>query len=162
VQIDAHLDFTDERNGTRYSNSSAFRRATEDLPNLKQITTLGLRGLRFDKEAVEAARRRGHTLVPMWEMDDLDLVAEKLPRDKSVYLSFDVDAFDPSVFPATSSPEVDGLSYASAVHLVQAVAKHNTVVGFDLVEMTPHLDPSGNSALLASRLILEFLMAVFS
>lgn len=162
VQIDAHLDFTEERNGTRYSNSSAFRRAVEDLPNLKQITTLGLRGLRFDKEAVEAARRRGHTLVPMWEMDDLHRVAEKLPRDKSVYLSFDVDAFDPSVFPATSSPEVDGLSYASAVRLVQAVAKHNTVVGFDLVEMTPHLDPSGNSALLASRLILEFLMAVFS
>ncbi len=162
VQIDAHLDFTGERDGTRYSNSSAFRRAVEDLPNLKQITTLGLRGLRFDEEAVIAARRRGHTLVPMWEMNDLDLVVEKLPRDKSVYLSFDVDAFDPSVFPATSSPEVDGLSYASAVRLVQAVAKHNTIVGFDLVEMTPHLDSSGNSALLASRLILEFLMAVFS
>lgn len=108
VQIDAHLDFTNERDGTRYSNSSAFRRAVEDLPNLKHITVLGLRGIRFDREAVETARGRGHTLVPIWEMGNIDAVIDKLPSAKNVYLSFDVDALDPSVFPATSSPEVGG------------------------------------------------------
>lgn len=161
VQIDAHLDFTNERNGTRYSNSSAFRRAAEDLPNLEHIVTVGLRGLRFDQEAIQAAERRGHTLVPVWEMaDDLSFTS-RLPRGKNVYLSFDVDALDPSVFPATSSPEPDGLSYRSAVELIETVARHNSIVGCDLVEMTPDLDPSGNSAMLASRLILEILMAVF-
>ena len=161
VQIDAHLDFTDERNGTRYSNSSTFRRASEELPNLESITTVGLRGFRFDPEAVEAARRRRHTLIPTWEMTDLNQVIPRLPKGKNVYLSFDVDALDPSVFPATSSPEVDGLSYADAIHLIRATAECNTLVGFDLVEMTPQLDPSGNSALFAARLIMEMIMAVF-
>ncbi len=162
VQIDAHLDFTHERDGTRYPNSSAFRRAAEDLPNLKHITTLGLREFRFDREAVAAAVSRGHSLVPVWEMGDLDRVTRQLPEGKSVYLSFDVDALDPSVFPATSSPEVDGLSYAQAMRLICGTCERNTLVGFDLVEMTPHLDTSGNSALLAARLIMETMMAVFS
>ncbi|HEX8817357.1 MAG TPA: arginase family protein [Terriglobales bacterium] len=161
VQIDAHLDFTNERDGTRYSNSSAFRRATEDLPNLKQITTVGLRGFRFDHEAVDAALKRGHLLIPIWEMDDLDHVIRHLPNGKRVYLSFDVDALDPSVFPATSSPEVEGLSYAQVMRLIQGTCERNTLIGFDVVEMTPHLDASGNSALLAARLIMETIMAVF-
>jgi agmatinase len=161
VQIDAHLDFTDERDGTRYSNSSAFRRAAEDLPNLKHITTVGLRGFRFDHEAVDTAVQRGHLLIPIWEMNDLEQVVERLPKNKRVYLSFDVDALDPSVFPATSSPEVEGLSYAQAMCLIQGTCERNTLVGFDVVEMTPHLDASGNSALLAARLIMETIMAVF-
>jgi agmatinase len=161
VQIDAHLDFTDERDGTRYSNSSTFRRVKEDLTSLGGITTLGLRGLRFDREAVEAARHCGHTLVPMWELHEQDEVAAKLPRGRSVYLSFDVDALDPSIFPATSSPEVDGMTYRQATDVIRMVGERNTIIGFDLVEMTPELDTSGNSALLASRLVLETIMAVF-
>ena len=161
VQVDAHLDFTDERNGTRYSNSSPFRRAVEDLPNLTHITTIGLRGLRFDREAIHAAQTRGHTLIPTWEMNDLAAVILRLPQGKAVYLSFDVDALDPSVLPATSSPEVDGLSYATAMRIVQATAERNQLVGLDVVELTPNLDPSGNSALLTARLVMETLMAVF-
>lgn len=161
VQLDAHLDFTDERNSTRYSNSSPFRRAVEDLPNLTHITTVGLRGLRFDREAVQAARTRGHTLIPTWEMSDLEAVISRLPHGKPVYLSFDVDALDPSVLPATSSPEADGLCYATAMRIVQATAERNPLVGLDVVELTPNLDPSGNSALLTARLVMETLMAVF-
>ena len=161
VQIDAHLDFTDVRNDTKYSNSSPFRRACEDLPNLRHITTLGLRGVRSDREAVTAAKSRGHTLIPMWEMENLEQVISRLPNNQNVYLSFDVDALDPSFFPATSSPEPDGLSFATSVRLIQETAKRNRIVGFDLVEMTPNLDSSGNSALFAARLVMETLMAVF-
>ena len=161
VQIDAHLDFTDSRNDTKFSNSSPFRRACEDLPNLKHITTLGLRGVRSDREAVQAAKSRGHSLIPMWEMNDLEGVISRLPSDKNVYLSFDVDVLEPSFFPATSSPEPDGLGFAAAVRLIEATAARNQLVGFDLVEMTPNLDASGNSALFAARLIIETLLAVF-
>jgi agmatinase len=83
VQLDAHLDFTDARNDTRYSNSSPFRRAADALPDLAGVTTLGLRGLRFDREAVEAARGRGHRLVPMWELGtpaELDAAVAALPE----------------------------------------------------------------------------------
>jgi agmatinase len=159
VQLDAHLDFTDIRNSTQYSNSSPFRRACEDMPTLTHITTIGLRGIRFDKEAVEAARTKGHTFIPTWEIDGS--ILKRLPENKKVYLSFDVDVFDPTVFPATSSPEVSGLSYAAAMHIITEVVRRNHIVGFDLVEMTPHLDSSGNSGLLAARLLVETLMAVF-
>jgi arginase family enzyme len=159
VQIDAHLDFTLERNSTRYSNSSPFRRASEELPGLRQVTTLGLRGLRFDREAIEAARARGNVLVPAWEMAG-DEHLSRLPEGRRVYLSIDLDALDPAVFPATSSPEPDGLSFRQVLAIVQETAHRNTIVGLDIVEMTPHLDPSGNSSLLAARLLIEAVAAV--
>jgi agmatinase len=162
VQFDAHLDFSDSRNDTRFSNSSPFRRAVEALPNLVHITTLGLRGLRFDAEAVSAARARGHVLVPVWELADLAAAAARLPVDKNIYLSFDVDAFDPALLPATSSPEVEGLSYTQAMYLVRATLQRNTLVGMDLVEFTPQLDVSGSGALLLARLLAETLAEVFS
>ncbi|HWG85623.1 MAG TPA: arginase family protein [Deinococcales bacterium] len=159
VQVDAHLDFTDERNGTRHSNSSPFRRAAEELPGLRHVTTLGLRGLRFDREAVEAARARGHTLVPADEVRE-DRHLGRLPEGKRVYLSLDADALDPAVLPATSSPEPDGLSFSQVLRIIRETARRNDVVGFDLVELTPNLDPSGNSALLAARLVMEAIAAV--
>lgn len=164
VQLDAHLDFTDVRNDTRWSNSSPFRRAAEAMPNLERVTTLGLRGLRFDAEAVAAARARGHVLVPMWELETEAAIAaavERLPRGASVYLSLDVDALDPAIMPGTSSPEPDGMTAALARRLVEAAAARNTVVGADLVELAPGIDPSGNSALLAARLVMDVLGAVF-
>ncbi|GHF31461.1 agmatinase [Deinococcus metalli] len=162
VQLDAHLDFTDVRNDTRYSNSSPFRRACEALPNLVHITTIGLRGLRFDPEAVAAARARGHTLIPMTDVTaDLQGVLERLPQGQNVYLSVDVDGFDPSVVPGTSSPEPDGFAYAQGMAVLAATARHNTVVGLDLVEFAPNLDPSGRSELLMARLVMETLCEVF-
>lgn len=158
VQLDAHLDFTDTRNDTRYSNSSPFRRACEEMVNLVHITTIGLRGLRFDPEAVAAARARGHALIPMTDVaGDLTRVLERLPRGKNVYLSVDVDSFDPSVIPGTSSPEPDGMTYAQGMAILAETARHNTVVGLDVVELAPSLDPTGRSELLMARLIMETL-----
>ncbi|MBZ9749467.1 agmatinase [Deinococcus sp. HMF7604] len=163
VQLDAHLDFTDTRNDTRFSNSSPFRRACEALPNLVHITTIGLRGLRFDPEAVAAARARGHALIPMTEVQtNLQGVLDRLPTGQNVYISVDADAFDPAVLPGTSSPEPDGLTYTQAMGLLAATARQNTVVGLDLVELAPNLDPSGRSELLSARLIMETLCEVFA
>lgn len=162
VQLDAHLDFTDVRNDTRFSNSSPFRRACEDLPNLKHITTIGLRGLRFDEEAVQAAKAKSHTLIGMWDCEDLQSVIEQLPEGKNVYLTFDVDVLDPAVLPATSSPEVDGMDYRTAMTLIRETVRRNHMVGMDVVELTPNLDASGNSNLLIARLIMETLTEVFS
>ena len=68
---------------------------------------------------------------------------------------------DPGFFPATSSPEPDGLSYTTAMQILAATVQRNRLVGFDLVELAPSLDPSGNSSLFAARLIVEMLMAAF-
>lgn len=156
VQLDAHLDFSDSRNGTRYSNSSPFRRAVEDVPGLKHITVIGLRGLRTDPEAYRGAKARGHTLVSARRVrEDLPGVLEQLPRGRKVYLSFDADALDPSILPGTSSPEVEGLTYTEAMQVVRQTMAQNELVGFDLVELAPNLDPSGLSALVGARLLAE-------
>ena len=163
VQLDAHLDFTDARNDTRFSNSSPFRRAAEALPRLAGITTVGLRGLRFDREAVHAARARGHRLIPMWELEnaaEIETAIRQLPEGAPIYLSIDVDALDPSVLPGTSSPEPDGLTYGAAMQLLTAAATRNRVVGIDLVELAPAIDPTGNSALVAARMLVELLGVV--
>ena len=67
------------------------------------------------------------------------------------------DQFDPSVLPGTSSPEPDGLTYGAAMTLLAEAARRNQVVGIDLVELAPNLDPTGNSALVAARLLVELL-----
>lgn len=156
LQLDAHLDFSDSRNSTRYSNSSPFRRAAEELPGLAQITVVGLRGLRTDPEAYRAARARGHTLVLARQVhEDLDSVLETLPRGRDLYVSVDVDVFDPSVAPGTGSPEVDGLGYREVVRILEEAVRRNRLVGLDLVELSPPLDPSGLTALVGARLLVE-------
>ena len=161
IQLDAHLDFTDVRNDTRYSNSSPFRRACEELPNLVHVTTIGLRGLRHDPEAVAAARARGHTLIAMEDVvGRVEEIVSALPEWRNVYLSIDADAFDPAVLPGTSSPEPDGFTYALAMRLIRGLVRRHHLRGLDLVELAPNLDQTGRSELLAARLIMETLSEV--
>ncbi len=160
VQLDAHLDYSAQRNATRYANSSPFRRAVEALPGLVKITTIGLRGVRADSEAFAAARARGNELVSARAVRaDLAAVIERLPRGESVYLSVDVDALDAAELPGTGSPEPEGLTYGQVRDLVAATARRNRLVGVDLMELAPDLDPTGRSALLAARLLAETLVA---
>jgi agmatinase len=158
VQLDAHLDFSDTRNATRYANSSPFRRAVEDVPGLKHITVVGLRGLRTNPEAYYAAKSRGHTLIGSQRVqENLPWVLEQLPKGKKVYISFDADVLDPSIMPATSSPEVEGLTYGEALQVVRRTLEQNQLVGFDFVELAPNLDNSGLGALVGARLLAEVL-----
>ncbi len=162
VQLDAHLDFTDVRNDTKYSNSSPFRRACEELPHLVHVTTIGLRGLRHDPEATQAARVRGHTLVGMEDVAGrVEEIVAALPEWRNVYLSIDADAFDPAVLPGTSSPEPDGFSYALAMQLIRGLVRRHSILAIDLVELAPNLDQTGRSELLAARLIMETLSEVY-
>lgn len=160
VQLDAHLDYSEARNATRYANSSPFRRAVEALPGLKHITVIGLRGVRADAEAFRAARARGHKLLGARAVRaGLAEAVEGLPRGVDVYLSVDVDALDAAELPGTGSPEPEGLTYGELRDLVAATFARNRVVGMDLMELAPELDPTGRSALLAARLLAEALAA---
>ena len=157
LQLDAHLDFSDSRNSTRYSNSSPFRRAVEELPDLT-ITVMGLRGLRTNPEAYQAARARGHTLVLARQVrQDLPAVLKLLPRGRALYVSVDVDVLDPSLAPGTGSPEVEGLGYGEAARILEVAVRENHLVGLDLVELAPPLDPTGLTPLVAVRLLAEVL-----
>ena len=89
-------------------------------------------------------------------------ILERLPPLGNCFVTIDIDGLDPSIAPGTGSPTVDGLLYHEVRALLQGVAKRARVVGFDLVEVNPMVDLAGQTSLLASTLVLEFLGAVFA
>jgi agmatinase len=79
----------------------------------------------------------------------------------TAYLTLDIDVFDPSAAPGTGFPEPGGLQYRDVVSLVRGLTRRLRLLGMDLVEVNPYLDPSRRTALLAARMILEVLACVF-
>src|SRR5690606_9313249 len=84
-------------------------------------------------------------------------VLQRLPGGEQVYLSLDVDVLDPAELPGTSSPEPGGLTFRQLKKLLATVIEGNELIGVDLTELAPQLDPSGRSELLAARLLAEVL-----
>jgi agmatinase len=157
VHIDAHLDYRDEAMGVRYGHGNVIRRVRE-LEFVEQVVSLGIRSLRTRREDIEAHRNDGNVLVPAWDIHAKGVeaaVAEALPRDRQVYVTFDIDALDPAIAPGTGTPEVGGLSYEQARRIMELVFERNDVVGFDLVEVNPSYDPTQITGLLSAQLLVE-------
>jgi agmatinase len=163
VQFDAHLDYRDDAGGVRYGHGNVLRRVRE-LPFVEQIVSLGIRSLRTRREDRDAHAQHGNILVPAWDIHAKgpDGVADLLPRNRNVYVTFDIDAFDASIVPGTGTPEVGGLTYEQARRLLELVITGNRLVGFDMVEVNPSLDPSQITALLALQIMVEAVGLVFS
>jgi agmatinase len=162
VHFDAHTDYRDEVRGVRFAHGSAMRRCSE-LPWVRNVYSIGIRSLRTLGEEVEALERRGNVIIPAWDIHESDVssIVERLPTDRSVYISFDIDGMDPSIAPGTGTPEVGGLNFNQARALLEAVCASNRVVGMDMVEVNPLFDSGQITALLATQLIIETLGFVF-
>ena len=77
------------------------------------------------------------------------------------YVSLDIDGLDPSLTPGTGTPDPGGLTYWQYVDILRGLARRSRIVGFDLVEVNPMLDPTGVTPLIAAQLCVEFLGAIF-
>jgi len=159
VQFDTHLDFTDEVSSARYTQGSPMRRASE-LEGVDKITQIGIRGLLNSPVSHMSAIAAGNTVVTTQELRRIG--AEQTIRmvpPGDCYVTIDIDVFDPSVAPGTGTPEPGGLGYDEMKTLLAALAGRQDVRirGFDLVEVNPLFDHNGTTALLASRVILDFL-----
>jgi len=156
VQFDAHLDYRDDAGGVRYGHGNVLRRVRE-LPFVERLVSLGIRSLRTRRDDREAHARDGNLIVPSFDIHARgpDGIADLLPRHRNVYITFDIDAFDPGIAPGTGTPEVGGLSYEQARRLLELIIGHNRLVGFDLVEVNPSLDVSQITALLGLQIIIE-------
>jgi agmatinase len=156
VQFDAHLDYRDDAGGVRYGHGNVLRRSRE-LPFVEKVVSIGIRSLRTRKEDREAHAKDGNLIIPSWDVHAKgpDALAELLPRDRNVYVTFDIDAFDPGIAPGTGTPEVGGLTYEQGRRLLELVIGRNRLVGFDLVEVNPSLDVSQITALLAMQVMVE-------
>ncbi len=157
LQVDAHLDYRDEVDGVREGYSSPMRRASE-MPHVERIVHVGLRGVGSARASdVEDSRAAGNLLITARELRERGVpwVLEQIPADASIFLAFDCDGLDPSIFPAVSAAAPGGLSYAEATDLL--LGSRPRVIGAAFTEFVPASDGGELSGRVLSRLIAHTL-----
>jgi agmatinase len=151
VVLDAHLDLRDAYEGERWSHATTLRRIGERI-GFDRIVVLGARSGTREEWARSASfrycGRTGALPTGVW----------RAISGRPLYVSVDIDGFDPSLAPGTGNPEPLGLTVDDFVTLL-AVLREGHVVGCDLVEVSPPFDPSGQTAMLAAWLVREMLLA---
>jgi agmatinase len=163
VQFDAHQDYTDEKHGVRYSHDNHMRRSSE-LPHVRQIVQIGLRGVLERFEPYEAAQRDGVVIVPAERIvrDGVPAALAALPGSGPAYVTIDIDVLDPAGAPGTGYPEPGGINYYQLKDALLLVASQYDVLGFDVTEVDPIYDAAGVTPRTAAKLILDLLGAVFA
>jgi len=163
LQIDAHLDFVDERFGVRHGHGNPMRRAAEK-PYVTGISQVGIRNVSStDRGGYEDARAHGTHIFSVRQMrkKGRDAVLQTIPQGAKVYVTIDIDGFDPSIAPGTGTPSHGGFLYYEVLELLQDVANTHEVVGLDLVEVAPDYDPTGSTGILAAQILLNTLGFIF-
>lgn len=163
IQIDAHLDFVDERHGVKYGHGNPMRRASEQA-QVSGMTQLGIRNVsssnRDDHKLAEAA---GSTILSVRDVRRLGVegVMALIPKEVDFYITIDIDGFDPSIAPGTGTPSHGGFLYYEVMEVLQQVAHQGEVVGIDLCEVAPDYDHTGTTSILAAQVLLNLLGYVF-
>ena len=162
LQIDAHLDFVDERHGVRFGHGNPMRRAAEK-DYVTGLSQFGIRNVSSTaKEGYEDARARGSDILSVRQIRAMGVAkaAQRIPKGK-LYITIDIDAFCPSIAPGTGTPSHGGFLYYEVLELLQAVSKTHDVIGIDLVEVAPDYDHTGSTAILAAQILLNMLGFIF-
>jgi agmatinase len=150
LQIDAHADLRDEFENSMYSHACVMRRIREEVDKVVQV---GIRSITKDEmefihsEKIEKSIQFGAYI-------DRGKVLKNL--SKNVYVSIDLDGFDPSFCPGVGTPEPGGLNWEEVIRLLHSVCEHKNVVGFDIVELAP-IPGSNQSEFLAAKLAYKML-----
>ena len=163
LQIDAHLDFVDERHGVRVGHGSPMRRAAEQA-HVTGLTQVGIRNVSSTaREGYQAARAMGADILSVRQARALGPqgVIARIPAGARVYVTIDIDGFCPSIAPGTGTPSHGGFLYYEVLEMLQAVARAHDVVGIDLVEVAPDYDHTQSTAILAAQVLLNFLGFIF-
>jgi agmatinase len=149
VQLDAHADLRHAWLGAHHSHACAMRRCLEVLPSGRLLQVAIRSGTREEFEELRRQRR----LVA------IEAMAEALQplRGTPLYLTVDLDWFDPAVMPGTGTPEPGGFLWSHFAALVEELRHHN-LVGADVVELSPQLDPSGVSNVLAAKVVRSLIL----
>jgi agmatinase len=154
LQIDAHADTRESYHGSTHNHACVMARVRERCP----IVQVGIRSVDTDemRDLDEARVIWGHEIAAdpsgPWISRAVDLLTD------DVYVTIDLDGFDPSIIPSTGTPEPGGLDWHQVNNLLARVARDRRVVGFDVVELLPGHPPS---AFTAAKLIYRFLAEIF-
>ncbi len=155
VQLDAHADLRDQWLGNHHSHACAMRRCLDVLPS-KNLFQFAIRsGTREEFNELHHQNR----LVPHTTGKPANDLKQALSTHfgKPIYLTIDLDWFDPSVLPGTGTPEPGGFFWQDFAAVIDVLRNHH-LVGADIVELAPILDSSGISSVLAAKVTRTLLM----
>lgn len=161
IHIDAHPDICDEYHGSKYSHACPIKRALDLGYKDQNITLIGIRG--FEKEEIETFKK--HPLLDVYKASDVNklgieplllILASKYKNPKyKIYISYDIDANDPSFAPGTGTPEAFGLKSIDVLNLILGLINSLNVTAMDFVEIAPPLDVNNITSWLALKTMYE-------
>jgi len=155
LQLDALADLRDEWLGSKFSHACTMKRCLEVLPS-KKIFQIGIRsGTKSEfLEMNNSKRLIQHTLGENAKSLEKAL---KSFKGRPIYLTFDLDWVDPSIMPGTGTPEPGGYFWGDFRAIIDVIKSHN-LIGADVVELSPKLDNTGISSILAAKVIRSLIM----
>ena len=154
LQLDAHTDLRDEYDGSKYNHACVMARVSELCP----FVQVGIRSM--DKSELPLLNHQNLFLArdihgkKNWQEQVIGRLHE------NVYITFDLDVFDPSIMPSTGTPEPGGLLWYEVTDLIRKIARKRNIVGFDVVELCPN-PAEKSSDFLAAKLIYQTLSYIF-
>lgn len=152
IHLDSHYDFWDSYWGKKYTHGTWLRRALEE-GILNEVVQMGIRGSLYSRDDVEDSKKLG---VKSFTIRDLKYrlkeVLKELPSGKT-YVSIDIDVVDPAFAPGTGTPEVGGLTSFEIVEIIRSF--DFSIIGFDVVEVSPPYDVSEITSMLGANIIYE-------
>ncbi|MEK7312069.1 MAG: agmatinase [Chloroflexota bacterium] len=161
--VDAHPDLCDEFDGSRLSHACVLRRGLESGIEQKDVCMVGLRSWEIQElDLIENGQLNVYPMPMVAERGIQAIAAEvkqKLSACDAVHISLDIDCLDPAAAPGTGIPEAGGMTSREALTLIQAM-QGLPLVGLDLVEVAPPLDPSESTVFAALKIIMEFMGVV--
>ena len=136
LHFDAHADLRQSYNGEKFSHASAIRRCL-DYKNVSVIS-FGIRNI--SKDEIPYLKKNSSRIKIFWAKDKVNWNLNKFKqmiKNKTVYLTFDVDGLDSSIMPATGTPEPGGLFWDETLNIIKIAAKNSKIVGADINELSP-------------------------
>lgn len=156
VHLDAHADLRDGYEGFHYSHASIIRRSLDHMTSDHELIQYGIRS--GTKEEYQWMRENKTIKT---SLNEFISSIEVIPNDRPIYLTLDLDYFDPAYMPGTGTPEAGGETFHSFIKLMKILSNKN-FVGADIVELSPPLDASGNSNVFATKVTRETILALNS
>ncbi len=154
LHLDAHTDLRDGYLEEKYSHASIIRRVLDHFTSQNRLIQYGIRsGPREEFSWMKEHKTLATSLKECCEW------LEELPDTRPIYLTLDLDFFDPGFFPGTGTPEAGGEDWHGFMKIMKVLNRKN-LIGADVVELAPMLDSTGNSSCFASKVIREVVLAM--
>jgi len=154
IHLDAHADLRDGYEGYHYSHASIIRRALDHFGADHNLIQYGIRsGTREEYEWMYNNKSLMQSRTEF--LTKVEAIASETP----IYLTLDLDYFDPSFFPGTGTPEPGGEDFHSFISLMK-ILRNKNIVGADVVELAPDIDSTGNSDVFAAKVVRELILAM--